>query len=289
MRSLKVPNQIPDYHLYGRTAEPLFHSFFHIRRLEVPVAGQTIIHQPHRHSNLYQLVWITHGDGTISVDTKRQELKAPAAFLLNPGCVHTCERGHLFQGFVVHFTPDYLDRTIASRASPTLANRILSEPTGEITRALHEMVLVIEREFQGQRLGRERLIYHHLNAVVAYLQRWHGADAVHHTTAAERLLVRFESLVEADYHSFRSVHRYADQLNVTPDHLSETVRTLTGRTAGEMIRARVVLEAQRLLAFTPMSVAEVAYQLNFADPAYFGRFFKQRTGLTPGAFRQQAG
>jgi len=34
-------------------------------------------------------------------------------------------------------------------------------------------------------------------------------------------------------------------------------------------------------------VAQIAYELQFQDPSYFGRFFRLRTGLSPGAFREQ--
>ena len=52
-----------------------------------------------------------------------------------------------------------------------------------------------------------------------------------------------------------------------------------------MIRERILLEAKRLLVHSPQTVAEIAYQLNFEDTSYFGRFFKKHTGTTPEQFR----
>jgi AraC family 4-hydroxyphenylacetate 3-monooxygenase operon regulatory protein len=54
-----------------------------------------------------------------------------------------------------------------------------------------------------------------------------------------------------------------------------------------IVHERALSEARRLLRFTQIPVAELSYQLGFADPAYFSRFFKQRTGLPPGEFRRQ--
>ncbi|MEJ2037048.1 MAG: helix-turn-helix domain-containing protein, partial [Maritimibacter sp.] len=62
---------------------------------------------------------------------------------------------------------------------------------------------------------------------------------------------------------------------------------VTGKTAGALIQDRLTLEAQRLLTYTNASAAMVASELGFQDPAYFARFFKRRTGLSPIGFRNE--
>ena len=44
-------------------------------------------------------------------------------------------------------------------------------------------------------------------------------------------------------------------------------------------------EAKRQLVFTNLAIGEIAYDLAFADPSHFGRFFKKQTGKTPQEFR----
>jgi AraC-like DNA-binding protein len=64
-------------------------------------------------------------------------------------------------------------------------------------------------------------------------------------------------------------------------------KAVTGeRTASEVVRARVLLEAKRLLAFTELPVAEVAAHLQFLDPSYFARVFRQNTGPSPAAYQR---
>ncbi len=60
---------------------------------------------------------------------------------------------------------------------------------------------------------------------------------------------------------------------------------LLGKTAGEIIRDRVLLEAKRLLTNASLTVTEAAHNLNFQDNSYFNRFFKKYTGATPDEFR----
>jgi AraC-like DNA-binding protein len=56
----------------------------------------------------------------------------------------------------------------------------------------------------------------------------------------------------------------------------------------QFIDDRVVLEAKRLLAHTGVTVTECARRAGFDDPANFSKFFRARTGLTPGAFAARA-
>lgn len=83
-----------------------------------------------------------------------------------------------------------------------------------------------------------------------------------------------------------SVTEYARLLGVTPDHLGAVALQAKGRTAGELIRARLLLEAKRLLVDTSLNVSEIAYGLGFKDPAYFSRFSRRLTGVAPGEFRE---
>jgi AraC family transcriptional activator of pobA len=61
--------------------------------------------------------------------------------------------------------------------------------------------------------------------------------------------------------------------------------SVTEQSPMQMVHARVFLEAKRELFYTRVSVSEIAYSLGFDDPAYFTRFFSQRAGMSPSAFR----
>ncbi len=87
------------------------------------------------------------------------------------------------------------------------------------------------------------------------------------------------------YMHARNVGFYAERLHLTPKYLTTLLRTTTGRTATEWIDEYVVLEAKNLLKHSPMNIQEIAYYLNFSNQSFFGRYFKQHTGMTPSAYR----
>jgi AraC-like DNA-binding protein len=105
------------------------------------------------------------------------------------------------------------------------------------------------------------------------------------TGKGQILVKKFFHLVEENNQKKLLLSDYALMIGVTPNHLTQTVKLLTGRTSSQIIKAKQLLEIKRLLAHTEMSVSEIANQLNFEDQSYFTKFFKRETGLTPLQYR----
>lgn len=107
------------------------------------------------------------------------------------------------------------------------------------------------------------------------------------TTPQQMLLQKFIQLVNNYYIEKRTIEAYAELLFITPNHLSQTLKEASGKNALSFINERVLSEAKSLIQFTNFDISEIAYQLNFSDPANFGKFFKKHTEHTPLEFRKQ--
>jgi len=101
----------------------------------------------------------------------------------------------------------------------------------------------------------------------------------------EELAMRFLEMVAQHFEEERSVTFFAQLLNVTPKHLSETMKDVIGRTAGEIIDQAVIMQAKLLLKNPSLNIGEIASALNFSDQSFFGKFFKNHVGLSPLNFR----
>ncbi|HJS54395.1 MAG TPA: AraC family transcriptional regulator [Chitinophagaceae bacterium] len=106
------------------------------------------------------------------------------------------------------------------------------------------------------------------------------------TTPQQILLRKFIQLLNNFYIEKRTIEEYASMLNVTPNHLSQSVKSASGKNALSFINNRLLSEAKSIIQFTDLDIAEIAYQLNFSDPANFGKFFKKHTDQTPLEFRK---
>lgn len=103
---------------------------------------------------------------------------------------------------------------------------------------------------------------------------------------SQLLLSDFKKLVYVHFSEERSVKFYAEKLFVTPKHLTETVKEITCKTAGQWIDETVILEAKILLQNPALTIAQISDILHFADQSTFGKFFKNITELSPVAYKQ---
>lgn len=108
-----------------------------------------------------------------------------------------------------------------------------------------------------------------------------------HKSRREELLMNFIELLEKNFKTERAVSFYADKLFVTPKHLSAVLKEVSGKTAGEWIDDRVVLEAKLMLRTTGMNVQEISTALSFSNQSFFGKYFKHLTGMSPRDFRSK--
>lgn len=107
-------------------------------------------------------------------------------------------------------------------------------------------------------------------------------------TRKQELNNLFQNLVFHHYKEHRNVQYYADALFVSPKHLTETIKDVTGKTAGEWVDDAVILEAKVLLRNHEISIAQVAGDVHFPDQSTFGKYFKKHTGVSPTEYRIKA-
>jgi AraC family transcriptional activator of pobA len=106
---------------------------------------------------------------------------------------------------------------------------------------------------------------------------------------ADATVEALRRLVEEHFREQRLISFYAEKLAITPDRLNDHVKRVSGVTAGHLIRQRVLTEAKRQLVFTSQPIHEISYDLGFADPSHFARFFRKQTAMTPQEFREGRG
>lgn len=98
---------------------------------------------------------------------------------------------------------------------------------------------------------------------------------------------QFMALLDQYHCTERSLKFYADKLYITPKYLSAVIKEVSGRSAAEWVDAFVVLEAQTLLKFSDLSIQEIAYRLNFSTQSFFGKYFKNQTGMSPSEYKMR--
>ncbi|HRO61749.1 MAG TPA: helix-turn-helix transcriptional regulator [Burkholderiaceae bacterium] len=105
------------------------------------------------------------------------------------------------------------------------------------------------------------------------------------TRGRQSIYTRWLVLLEAHFREHWPVTRYANQLGMSPERLNRIVRAETGQNVQQQIHARLAREATRLLVHVAAPVSRLGFELGFDDPAYFCRFVKRHTGMSPREYR----
>ena len=102
-----------------------------------------------------------------------------------------------------------------------------------------------------------------------------------------RLADKFLKMVEQSEGRIRKVDEFACQLNVTPKYLSALLKETLNRRPSEIIQFYTMKSIQHRLRFTDMTMQEIANALNFPNASFFGKYFREHTGMTPLEFRKK--
>lgn len=137
------------------------------------------------------------------------------------------------------------------------------------------------------------VIVSQLDLLFTYCNRYYTRQFVTRKTPSSDLLTKMENLLESYFSSSQitdeglpSVTYLAEQFNMSPKYLSDTLRSLTGQSTQQHIQDKLMDQAKQILATTNLSVSEIAYKLGFEYPQSFNKLFKKKTNLSPLEFRQ---
>jgi len=103
--------------------------------------------------------------------------------------------------------------------------------------------------------------------------------------SGEPLLAEVFTVIDRRLAEPLSLRDVADELGMTPGHLTTVVRRRTGRTVQEWIIERRMAEARSLLSDTELPVAEIARRVGMSDPGYFSRQFRRTHSVSPRDWR----
>jgi AraC family transcriptional activator of pobA len=286
---------LPLFHLYGDPPDDQAFDFVHIERVTNRAPGHNWTIAPHRHRNLFQIMLMEQGGGTLDLEAESINFEAPAVIVLAPTVAHGFRfKPKITEGYVINFTED-VTATLGEQANVALARlkHIAGQPLMPVARPEIARLTALCRELlEEEFLGREgfevamRAMLALIGVEVARLAASRALSGTITLAPADATVEELRRLIEEHFRSERQIGFYAGKLAMTADRLNDHVKRATGVTAGHLLRQRLLTEAKRQLVFTDLTIGEVAYDLAFADPSHFARFFKKQTGSTPQAFRE---
>ncbi|PSW22229.1 AraC family transcriptional regulator [Photobacterium sanctipauli] len=285
---------IPRFFLYGEENDSDDSEFVHIESIAARSEKQGWKIKPHRHGKLFQLLIIYQGEAKILLDNKELSFDGGGAVVVPTGVVH---------GFV--FSPETLGHVL------TIAEPLINQAAGSRAMGLFDTVIhsprilrfssnshhpqqlknyfdLLSAESDSSYSGKRHTVEWLAKLILMTLYR--EIEHCNHqglgANQPNQGYYVFQQLVEKHFRQQWTVARYANQLQMSLSTLNRICKTVKGVGAKAIISDRLFIEAKRSLLYTQLNIDQIAYNLGYDDPAYFSRFFKNKSGLSPKQFRQ---
>lgn len=267
---------------------------WHVEPLSLRGARRNWSIPVHVHPGFHQVFVLDKGTVDAVIDGETLSGRAPSVLIAPFGVPHGFRFARSPAGHVLTFKNRNL-RTRRSEIAQTVEERLFSRPTvvhfsrsDACWRQLLNLMGILQAEnlrHETDRFDVKRLLLESAIAVVARkLSESRSPQSPDEPLSGA--FFKFERLADKHLRDHLSVMEFARRLGVSESTLNRICRRRAGCTAAQYLRSRVFLEARRRLAYSDATIQEIAYDLGFADLAYFSRFISRESGSSPRKLRK---
>lgn len=264
-----------------------FYSFSHF----LQDAGH--LSESHRH-NFYSFIISLEGSGSHIIDFEEYEIKANRLFFINYDQIHSWKITSDVKGYIILFSKTFYNLIFTGNdlvKSDTAVENLpvfVDIPADGLKFWLNNCDN-IQLEFQKPGEFSKEIICLLLKTCVLKMDELAEDSKCENIKPDHKsaLVSDFKKMVYKNFKEKKTTKDYAEELSITPNYLNSVVKAYLGKSAGTVIKNRVILEARRLLSHTDLSVRQISLELGFTDNSHFGKYFKNSTGDTPETFRKK--
>jgi AraC-like DNA-binding protein len=237
------------------------------------------------------------GTAKIKINGKLHELRPNTLFIFNENTVIEQVKASIrSSGYMITYSRQYLNSIhVDTQDLISIYHGFLDDPCVQITPEEATYINDISKLMRSVLCdyaptpNREKIITSLFAAMFHYvmgiLQKHSAQGASNVSNRTDELFNNFLSLLREYCTTERSVEFYAAKMGITPKYLSLILKKKSGRNASKLIDEAVIYEAKRLLKYSGLSINEIALKLNFASQSFFGKYFKQRVGVSPSRYK----
>jgi AraC family transcriptional regulator, transcriptional activator of pobA len=250
---------------------------------------------PHRH-DFYEILYLSKGSGFHIIDSNKYAIKPPCIFFLSPGQAHRLELSNDIDGFIFIFTAEFYLLNQKNK------NKLLEFPFFFSVDQVNPPIYLNSYEddnfiknlfarcinvLSKNKVSSDEIARSALDLILLTCNDLYPEEMKSVQKGKGYILVKnFLLLIEENFHKNLRISDYADLLAITPNHLTQMVKQVTGKPSVNILHEKTVVEIKRLLIHTDHSIAEISDYMNFPDQSYFTKYFKKLSNLSPMAYRK---
>lgn len=255
------------------------------------------IDQPHR-LTFFNIMFISEGSGHHTVDFEQYRFETGSILFISKGQTQAFDPSLDYDGHMILFTEPFLSKNLIQAdilSIYRLYNYHLQKPIIQPNQigigVFKNLVQEMEKEYNyADNFAKEEILRLLLKLFLLKAERI-KRTLIPHEQNSDRFLefATFQTLLEKRISETRSAKSYAEMMHISYKHLNEICKSVTGKTAKEIIDNYLILEIKRQLAISDISIKELTYTLGFDEPTNFVKYFKRHSGLSPAQFRKGLG
>lgn len=283
---------IPAFYLYGEPHRSVADTFVHVESLDDRTRPSEWTIRPHRHADLSHIFHVAAGGGAVRADGRELAFAAPCLLVIPAGLVHGFDWASESSGSVLTISRSHLaaicDRYGEFAALFRREGAVTLDPGAAGQAAI--LMATLARELAWDSPGHRAAVDAALLAIMTTVLRGldPGAEARPASGGQAELVARLRQRIEERFRLREAVTEHAAALGVTVSRLRHACAVVARQSPQAMLDERALLEAKRVLLYSNLAVAEIAWSLGFEDAAYFSRFFTRHAGCPPRVFRQRS-
>ena len=274
-QSIRYDEEIPEQFL-----------FFELNREYVAYLSQNI-KPPHRHP-YQEVIWIRTASAAHLLDGEVVEFPAQTLLIIPKGRIHRFIPSLDCLGCVIRFNEEFLQNP-SHLLFTQFAGHASLQLTQQEAGGFEAYLSLLRYEYEHTNTYHLHTLRKLLAAFVAKLEelcQLHSMMASKDAMRTLNIWNHFNIIMEQKFKTEHAVTFYASELGLSPRKLGEVTKLYTGKNVSEVIDARLITEAKRLLIFSSLAIKEISFELGFEEPSYFSKVFKKLTGETPSNFKR---
>jgi len=281
--------EINDFLLATRVKHRTTNPLFYCMRLEE--VNKKISMPPFRRGFYFLALLTTKKDTKVGFNNKEVVIKDSFIVFQAPHLIYSFYRDPKTVGYLIYFKEDCFDFFKPNIQIEFPFFNILNTNLFQIDKVQYDdLSSYFERLFRSYEKKEisNKIVLHKLLVLLYELMDFTPIQKalLLSKSVNENLISQFIQLINVNYIEKRTVNEYATLLNKSENYLSRTVKSVTGKNALSFINDRIIQEAKSLILYTNLTIAEVAFRLNFSDTSNFSKIFKKATGYSPAAYRK---
>jgi len=237
----------------------------------------------HCHS-FYEILYftsVTAGD-VHSIDNVEYPIYRDHIYTVKPFQVHKMELLHQ-KGYSFALTKEYFNEL--NLFPESYINHFILNDVPLDTKDFRSIKNILELIiFEHNNKQRKSVLNMYIKALLVLLILSSKEHSTYEYNADKRVFQLLE-LIEKKFIDERSTTFYAHQISLSEKRLNELTKKAFGMTVKQLISKRILLEAKKFINYGELTFKEIAFELGFNDSAYFSRFFKEQSGLSPEQFK----